>query len=539
MGLTGCGKTSNGVVIPSEARNLGLNAQDLRDSSSSRACGTAWNDMVEGFFRSPLGTTSWAASTHPFCHAGVATVCGCIFSLCLILASRTLAQAPPTGSGPEQVLQTAEADYEKEDYVGAEKLLRGLLKGFPRNYAANELMGLVLTARGQDADATTFFRTAAQENPSSVEARANLAANLAQTGQIGPAEQEFGKALKLDPKNFGLNHNFGEFYAKLGQITKAIPYLQEAQRITPTSYSNGYDLAVTEAQAGMLREAEIQIRELIKLHDTADLHSLLGSVYEKKSDFIAAANQLQFAAQMDPTEDNIFEWGAELIRHRTMEPARQVLGKGVNKYPGSWRLQTGLGVTLYLLGYNDLAVQAFCHATDINPEDSRPYFFLAKILAASPSQAEQVSARFERYVQVQPRDPWARYYCALSLWRSARKETAATNLYKVESLLRSALELNPDFAEAHLQLGILLSEKGNYPEAISQFQRAIELAPSLADAHYRLGQALVHTGDKERGSAELKISTELHARELAEDDEKGRTILEFIYKEPAVGNRAR
>jgi len=471
--------------------------------------------------------------------AGVVRICGGILSLWLILASRSLAQAPPTQSTPQQVLQTAEADYEKEDYIGAEKLLRGLLERFPRNYAANELMGLVLTARGQDADATPFFRTAANENPSSVEARANLAANLAQTDQNGLAEQEFSKALRLDPKNYDLNHNFGEFYAKLGQVTKAIPYLQEAQKINPTSYSNGYDLAVSEVQAGMLQEAENQIRELIKLHNTAELHSLLGSVYEGKSDFIAAANELQQAAQMDPTEDNIFEWGAELIRHRTMQPARQVFEEGVNKYPGSWRLQTGLGVTLYLLGYNDLAVQAFCRATDINPEDSRPYFFLAKILAASPAQAEQVSARFERYVQVQPRDPWARYYYALSLWRSARKETAATNLTKVESLLRSALELKPDFAEAHLQLGILQSEQENYSEAVRQYQRAIELAPSLADAHYRLGQALVHMGDKERGSAELKISTELHSRELAEDDEKGRRILEFIYKEPALVSPAR
>jgi len=484
-------------------------------------------------------TTSWAAPAHQFCVFRVVAICGGILSLWPILASRSLAQAPPTRSTPEQVLQTAEEDYEKQDYLEAEKLLRGLLKRFPRNYAANELMGLVLTARGQDADATPFFRTAAQESPSAVEARANLAANLAQTGQNGPAEQEFSKALRLDPKNYDLNHNFGEFYAKLGQMTKAIPYLQEAQQISPTSYSNGYDLAVSEAQAGMLQEAENQIRELIKLHNTAELHGLLGSVDEKKSDFVAAANELQLAAQMDPAEDNIFEWGAELIRHRTLEPARQVFREGVDKYPGSWKLQTGLGVTLYLLGYNDLAVQAFCRATDINPQDSRPYFFLAKILAASPAQAEQVSARFERYVQVQPRDPWARYYYALSLWRSARKETAATNLAKVDSLLRSALELNPKFAEAHLQLGILQSEQENYSEAVRQYQLAIELAPSLADAHYRLGQALLRTGNKERGSEELKISTELHSRELAEDDEKGRRILEFIYKEPEVFNLAR
>jgi len=268
------------------------------------------------------------------------------------------------------------------------------------------------------------------------------------------------------------------------------------------------------------------------VRDTAELHGLLGSVYEKRSDFMAAARELEQAAQMDPTEENIFEWGAELIRHHTFDAALQVFGEGVKRYPKSWRLQTGLGVSLYMLGYNDRAVEAFCRATDINPADSRPYFFLARIRDVSRGEAEEVSARFDRYVQVQPRDPWARYYYALSLWRSARTETKSTDFGKVEALLRGALELDPRFAEAHLQLGILQSEAGNNSEAIREYQQAIEFAPSLADAHYRLGQALVRTGDKERGRKELDISIELHSREVAEDDEKGRQILKFIYSEP-------
>ena len=46
-----CGKTSDEPVIPS-ARNLAQNVQDLRDSSSSRACGTPRNDRLDEFSRS-------------------------------------------------------------------------------------------------------------------------------------------------------------------------------------------------------------------------------------------------------------------------------------------------------------------------------------------------------------------------------------------------------------------------------------------------------------------------------------------------------
>ena len=182
--------------------------------------------------------------------------------------------------------------------------------------------------------------------------------------------------------------------------------------------------------------------------------------------------------------------------------------------------------------FYDRAVDAFCHAVDLDPTDSRPYYFLAKIYAMSPSRAADVTSRLGQLVQNQPRNAQARYYYAMSLWKAARLETPITDLPKVESLLRTAIDLDPAFAEAHLQLGVLCFEEKRDSEALQYYERAVRLDPNLADAHYRLGQALLRSGDRVRGEKELKIASQLHTHQLDEREKLTSEIMRFTYTEP-------
>ena len=52
---------------------------------------------------------------------------------------------------------------------------------------------------------------------------------------------------------------------------------------------------------------------------------------------------------------------------------------------------------------------------------------------------------------------------------------------------RRALELNPDFAEAHNNLGTTLKDQGKLAEAVASYRRALELNPDFAEVHNNLG----------------------------------------------------
>ncbi|MGH9404052.1 MAG: tetratricopeptide repeat protein, partial [Terriglobia bacterium] len=295
------------------------------------------------------------------------------------------------------------------------------------------------------------------------------------------------------------------------------------------SVTNGYDLALAQIKVGKFADAKTNLERLLSFLDSADLHSLLGTADEHTGQSVEAAAEYQTAAHMDPSESNIFAWGSELLLHHTLELAIQVLGRGVQLYPQSARMQVGYGIALYSRGHYRDAIDAFCHAIDVNPKDPRPYVFLGKIYDVSPLQAAAVTDRFARYATLQPRNAQALYYYAMSLWKASRSENQILDLSKVQKLLESAVALEPSFAEAHLQLGILYAGVRQWEQAIGQYRQAIRYQNDLADAHYRLAEAMVRTGQRAAAQNEFQTFNRLHQQQVKDEAKQRSEITQFVY----------
>ena len=61
---------------------------------------------------------------------------------------------------------------------------------------------------------------------------------------------------------------------------------------------------------------------------------------------------------------------------------------------------------------------------------------------------------------------------------------------EVAAEFREAVRLRPDFAEAHNNLGLVLTQTDDDEPAIAAFREAIRIRPDYADAHANLGAAL-------------------------------------------------
>jgi tetratricopeptide (TPR) repeat protein len=431
----------------------------------------------------------------------------------------------------DREFQAAVAHYEAGHFNEAITQLEKLLQQMPESFDVHELLGLAYSAKSQDSRANTYLQKAVALNPGSVPARTNLATNLVRLGKLESAEKEFRKAVELEPTNFDTNHNLAELYVRSGRVKDAVPLLEKAQQIAPSSYDNGYDLSLAYLVTGKLADARQLIQGMLQRKDTAELHNLLAEVEEKDGKFVEAATHYELAAHKDPSESNLFDWGSELLLHRTLDPAVEVFQHATERYPNSSRLMVGLGMALYSRGNYDEAVKALLKGADLNPSDPRCYYFLSKAYDSSPNQAEQVIDRFRRFAELQPSNARASYYYAMSLWKGRRTQDPNVDLRKIEGLLRTSIKLDANLAEAHLQLGNLLSDQSKYSEAIPEYVRARELNPDLADVYYRLGQAYVRTGDKEHGQEQLQTYQKLREQHLADLDRQRAEIRQFVYAE--------
>jgi len=444
--------------------------------------------------------------------------------------SGAASQANTAGnSAQDRKFQSALAHFNSGQYTAAQQELESLVKALPKSFEVQELLGLVYSAEGQDEKAATPLEQAARLRPESGEARNNLATNLARRGKMELAEKEFKEVVKLEPSSFDANRNLGSFYLRARRIAAALPYLEKAQSENPGSYDNGYDLALAYEEQDRLPEARRQIQELLKQKDTAELHNLLAGVEEKARNYVTAVNEYEKASHLEPSESNLFDWGGELLVHQTVEPAIEVYSEGLKRYPNSPRLAIGLGLALYLRGRYDDAVQALLRGARLDPSDPRAYQFLSKAYDRAPSLADEVVECFRRFSELRPRDAQATFYYAISLWKGRRSETSPAYLDQVESELKRAIALDPSFADAHLQLANLYSQRHQYAEAVPEYQRALQLSPNVPDAHFRLGQAYVHLGKKELADKEFAIHKQLYEQHLADVDKQRSEILQFVY----------
>src|SRR5579862_5157954 len=215
---------------------------------------------------------------------------------------------------------------------------------------------------------------------------------------------------------------------------------------------------------------------------------------------LEAVRELQRAAEVDPSETHLFDWGTELLVHRAADQAVEVFTNGHRLFPRSTRTLLGLAVALYSRGSYDQAAQRFFEAADLSPADPAPYLFLGKISAGAISGAPGFAERMERFARLQPDNAWANYYYAATLVRTSPQ---------ARTLLEKAVRLDPQLGDAFLLLGIDYADEGNFNQAIAAYRSAIAASPQLEEPHYRLAMAYRNTGQADQARKELDLYEQL------------------------------
>ena len=78
-------------------------------------------------------------------------------------------------------------------------------------------------------------------------------------------------------------------------------------------------------------------------------------------------------------------------------------------------------------------------------------------------------------------------------------------LDEAETSCRKAIELKPDLAEAHNNLGNTLKELGRLDEAETNYRKAIDLKSSFREAECGLGNVMISKGQHKEGLEKLRL----------------------------------
>lgn len=179
---------------------------------------------------------------------------------------------------------------------------------------------------------------------------------------------------------------------------------------------------------------------------------------------LEASIQLEKSAE-DPDVQPVSPWDADLVLADIMSSSankaamsRQMLNRLMAEQPKRPEPPAILAELALREGHPDEAIRMFAKASELGDTNSEMYF---------------------RY--------------AMTLW--SRPQSGGDTA--VIQALRKAVELKPDYPEAHMRLGFALMDHGDYKQALPEFARLRTIKPedafsfyySVAYATYRLGDA--------------------------------------------------
>ena len=339
------------------------------------------------------------------------------------------------------------------------------------------------------------------------------------------AKRIAGELPNVAASDFAGNLKVGKDLLRAGRPKEAIGYLEQASRLKPMDYGAMYSLAVAYQQSGDSKRADQTVQTLLAREERAELHALLAEIRESERQPVDAVREYQRAAEMDPSEENLFAWGAALLLHHADAPAYEVFGKGHRLYPKSVRILVGLGSAAYAQDLNEEAARWLLDAIALEPGDARPYLFLGNVQEVAKSEPQEWVEAFRKYAVLRPEDARAHYYYAVALEKERR---GAQDFAARGAELERAIAIEPRFGEAYLKLGLLREEQGDLAKAVAAFQKAVELTELPDEAHLRLAQVYRRMGETEQARRESEAYGEVARMKKEKMERERRELGEFV-----------
>jgi tetratricopeptide (TPR) repeat protein len=425
----------------------------------------------------------------------------------------------------EREFQAAMAAEDKGDLDRAASLLFDLHKKHPGIFAVDESLGLIYVAGEKFAEALPLLQAAAKEQSSSDVAHANLGAAYFKLHRNAEALAEFERAAKINPHNATTQQSLGQIWMDAHQPDRAAEAFAHALELSPGSS----DLQVNLAQALVEANQAVKAQEILVgmkgVDQSATAQLLLGDIQEKSGAYREAAQHYIRAAELDPSESNVWTLGLEFLRHWTFDAAIPEFEAAVVKFPLSVRMKLGLGTAYFGNANYAKALPVFADLLESDPGNSL-YADLLGLSCTAVMQEEKPRCNLLLgYADSHPADARAATYAASTL---VAESATTEQMQRARSLLERAIATDPKLADARYQLAMLKQNQSDWTSSIPDLEIALALKPDYAQAHYRLALAYWRSGRKQDSQAEMELQKKYSKQQSEDIDQRLRQVTRFL-----------
>jgi cytochrome c-type biogenesis protein CcmH/NrfG len=273
----------------------------------------------------------------------------------------------------------------------------------------------------------------------------------------------------------------------------AIPELQKAVALEPNNVDARGNLGVLLFFRGDYAGAVPELRVAVKLKpDLWKLQGLLG-LAEERTGQIDAGNADLEAAFPHLTEQKFkTEVGNALVTSYTSTGDTEKAAAIVSQLLADQPTNTDLLYSSYRL-YSDLTDKAIVTMALTDPDGALMHEMMGRELARHGDEAQAI-VNLREALKINPHLPSAHFELGELLYNSTNDALKA----QAEPEFQAAIADNPADGQAHLMMGEAAARRGDMKTAFTEDSKAVELQPNDADALVELGKILMTMNENEK-----------------------------------------
>ncbi|KAM6420383.1 LOW QUALITY PROTEIN: protein O-mannosyl-transferase TMTC1 [Pluvialis apricaria] len=328
-----------------------------------------------------------------------------------------------------------------KDVVEAKDYYRRALQLNPQHNRALFNLGNLLKSQGKKEEAVILLRDSIKYGPEFADAYSSLASLLAEQERLKEAEEVYKAGIENCPESSDLHNNYGVFLVDTGAPERAASHYRQAIRLSPAHHVAMVNLGRLHRSLGQNKEAEVWYKRALKVSRKAEILSPLGALYYNTGRY---------------------------------EEALQVYREAASLQPSNKEIRLALAQVLAMMGRTKEAEKMTNHILNEDAECLECYRLLSAIYSKQEHYAKALEA-IEKALQLKPKDPKVISELFFTKGNQLREQNL---LDKAFESYKRAVELNPDQAQAWMNMGGIEHIKGSYITARGYYEKALQLVPN-------------------------------------------------------------